>query len=198
MKGNIEMRVLKLTKDEVKPVIATVIENEKNKSLYFNVNHGMRGKGFWSIVHTLNFKFFVPRTKEDVCVLDADNYILKPIMRNKVTLKDKRNNPIYCISIDNNDTQRNDILLFWEIPNNNYTDVKFEHGINASLLGKGYSGKDRGDVVYISPYPVLEIMGDCDLTWSAIDSEGKTISQVINVRINQTPQININPIKEGV
>lgn len=189
------MRVMLLTAEQAGPARATVIVNPQSGKLYYNIWHGLRSLGFWAYVCTLNHKHFAPRTRDDVIELDKNNYALKPVMKKGDCLKDSRDNELYCICVDEDDlSHRKNILLFWEIPNINYINVKFNTTANAALLGEGSYGKHRGKTHYISPYPVLEIMGDCTLEWSAEDIQGNKITQKIDVRIHDTNTFTIHPI----
>jgi len=190
------MRVVRLNSETASPAQATVIENLRTGSLYFNIWHGRRAQKLWSYVCSLNHKFFSPRTVNDVLELNNNNYILKPVMKKGVCVKDTRGNELYCITIDNDPGHKQDILLFWEIPNFNFVDVTYKHSVKAALLGAGASGKIRGNNEYISPYPVLEIVGECVLSWRGKDSQGNVYSQTIEV--NPKDKLNTFKINEIV
>lgn len=196
------MRVLKLTAVTSSPAIATVYNNRRNKELYFNIKHGSQGTELWAYSCELSKDFFAPETPSAELKLDQDNYVLIPVKKNGDLVKDKKGNALYMLTVDHNHNHRRDLLLFWEIPNVNYTDVGYSISGMANEIGKGWSGKDRGEYIFKSPAPVLEVYGDAVLEWHAQNKAGDTFKQTINIvngNVEVKPVITtLAPIKKEV
>lgn len=159
------MRILTLTSEGIKPAVATVFK-DKDKS-HYNIKHGSRGKDTHVLSYGLDKTFFDPvKLDQSTYELKDDNYILIPIKKDGIQVKDRNGNCLYSISIDNVRNHKKDAILILEIPNNNYTEVNFTTTGNVSVLGQGIIGKTRSDKLYSSPAPILEIYGDCVLTWT--------------------------------
>jgi hypothetical protein len=196
------MKILRLTSINVGPVIAQTFKKSKDaNNIYFNIKHGSAGKNLWVYSCGLHSVHFKPANEKDSLELSGDNYILRPIKKrvggsedDKIVLKDKIGNTLYSISIDNMRHHKKDIILFWEIPNNNYTDVSYTTSGNVSELGKGWIGKERNEKLYSSPAPVLEIQGNCSLEWVAVDIDGFKIKQTIKYDFEKA-NWDISPIK---
>lgn len=189
------MRVMKLTHEEATIAEAFVIENPKSKQLYFNIWHGMRATNFWSYVCGLDHKLFAPECKNETLKLENNNFVLKPVIKKGTFVKDNKGNVLYCLTTDNDPKHRKDILLFWEIPNYNFFNVKYTVTMKAGILGEGSAGKVRGENVLLSPYPVIEILGDCTLSWMADDIEGNRYFQNIIVTVNDANPFKIQDIE---
>jgi len=185
------MKILKLDHIGIKNAKAVVFKNKKNNELYFNIKHG--SSKFWVWSASLDKKYYKPKNDNDVLELSENDYILIPIKGKKEVLKDKKNNTLYFISKDYMEIHKNDILLLWEIPNKNYTSVKYKVEGNASVIGTGMAGKERDNVKYTSPAPVVEILGNCKLTWEAVDVNGDKYKQEIEYKNNN---FNISDIKK--
>jgi len=181
------MEIKKLTWTGIEPMKAQAFYNNKGDRLFFNVKHGTEGKLFGYWLGRVSPKIAKPKDISDTYVFDKNNYVLIP-NRDKVTgniNKDKLGNNIYSIGIDYSTIHQNDIILFWEIPNKNYKDVNFEINGDANLIGMAYNGKDRGDDnLHISPAPVVEIYGNCTLTWKAININNDEIYQTAKYNYN--------------
>lgn len=172
------MRILTLTSEGIGNAVATIFKNKD--TIHFNIKHGSSGRDLhvWSC--GMDKKYFNPaKHQSSTFELTDDNYVLLPVRKNGEQLKDKNNNNIYSVSIDNVKNHKKDIILIWEIPNNKYTSVVFTINGDVSLLGEGVIGKTRNGVDYTSPAPVLEIFGVCKLTWSGIDEHNNTVGGVI-------------------
>lgn len=175
------MRVQTLTAVTSSAAIATVYNNRRNKALYFNIKHGSQGTELWAYSCELSKDYFIPELPSDELKLDQDNYVLIPVKKNGSVVKDKKGNALYMLTVDHNHNHRRDLLLFWEIPNVNYIDVTYSISGMANEIGKGWSGKDRGEYVFKSPAPVLEVYGDAMLEWSAKNKNGDTFKQTISI-----------------
>lgn len=191
------MRLQKLTSLKILPVVAQVHKNKTNNSLYYNIKHGTHGEGLWMYSCGLYKPYFTPENEGDKLEMKDDNYIIKPVKKDNVILRDKKKNVVYNITIDLSETHKKDIIVFWEIPNKNYLEVSFKVSGLATLLGEGISGKERGEVLYSSPAPVIEVLGDCELYWTGKDIENKNISQTIKYDYAKG-EWDIQPIKQGV
>ena len=174
------MRIFKLTKTGLTGAVAEAHYIKKNKQLVYVVKHGSSGNnlGYW--MGRISTKVTVPNNINDVIKLDRNDYILTPVRLNDKVIKDRLGNTIYNISIDRSSIYSKDILLLWDIPNEDYVNVKYEITGKCSLIGEGTHGKDRGDIIYKSPAPILEIYGDCVLKWTAKDKDNNEYGQEIS------------------
>ena len=74
--------------------------------------------------------------------------------------------------------------IFWAIDllgssNRLYTNVNYTLQGEVRLLAEASYGKERDGINYSSPIPVLEIFGDCELTWTGTDINNHQVGQVI-------------------
>lgn len=170
------MKILKLTAYTLAPV-EPVVYRTKNNVSYYNIVVGTRDINHKRYIIKLNKHYFDPDTIENL-TLNKDNYVLIPFLINGKIAdgnelhKDSNGNPMYILSKDNETIHKKDILVFWEIPNIMYTDVKFNTSGYVEVIARASSGKTRQGKIYTSPYPVLEVFGDCRLSWSARDKNG--------------------------
>lgn len=178
------MKILKLTGTDIGPATAIVYKNKKTEVSYFNIKHGSNGENLWTYRFGLSKTYFSPESEDEILALTEDNYVIKPIKKDKLELKDGKGNIKYAVTKDHMENHRKDVVLFWEIPNKNYTDVTYEISGKCIELGKGISGKERENISYISPAPVLEIIGDVVLVWRAVDAEDRKIEQTIKYTYN--------------
>lgn len=179
------MKIMKLTSMTIAAAVAVVHANKSKNRRYFNIRHGSSGKDLWVYVCGLDVNYFSPKNTSDALTLDADNYILTPVIRRKEPVKDIKDNVIYNITIDNMIHHKKDYLVFWEIPNKNYTTVTYTINGKCSEIGKGITGKERNDKIYSSPAPVLEIYGSCSLYWEGIDEAGNKDFQTITYNYDE-------------
>ncbi len=171
------MKILRLTNYQVTPAVAEVYKH-KGKN-YFNLKHGMFGSNFWRWSCGLEYKHFKPKKDEVSLTLDNDNYTIVPVKHGGELLKDGMGNVVYNIGIDHSSAYRNDILLLWNIPNKLFKDVTYTLNGMCSEIGRGSVGRTRGTVIYKSPYPVIEIVGDTTLSWTGVDNDGNQYSQTV-------------------
>ena len=180
------MLIKKLTVSVLKPVTAIVVKNKnknKNNELYFNIKHGGRGENLFTYTIGLDKHMFKPNATEDTLVMEDKDYILLPIYKNGMPMRDSRNNYMYYISKDQVDDHTTDYILLWEIPNKFYTDVTYTLKGNVKEIGIGINGRSRTNEIFKSPAPILEIFGNCELNWTAIDST-KRYAQKITLEDN--------------
>jgi hypothetical protein len=173
------MRILNLNTFGVSNAIAKAMFNKKNAKLYFNIILGFRGYEYKMYTLYLSQRHFKAKKSMEELELKDNNYILQPIKINGELQKDTHNNPIYCIYCNDVNNYKKDIILIWEIPNKLYTNVKYEIKGDVTKLAEASYGQERDGVNYISPIPVLEIFGDCELTWSGIDKHSVKVGQII-------------------
>lgn len=169
------MKILSLQDFKISNATAIVRKNKDNNKMYFYIPHGTRAKDLFCYNMAMSYRDFIPNSEHDTLELKDDDYIIAPVIRDNSTLKDRLGNTIYCISKDSNKVHANDIILFWKIPNKKYTNVELKVEGDVDIIATGYAGKLRGDVLYKSPAPVLEIFGDCYCKWTALDMDGKTV-----------------------
>ncbi len=172
------MKIISLGSQGLKKV-KTVVITSKSNAKYHNVRHGSHQSGFWAYTLGVSNRLHKVNDDEDKVELIDDNYILLPIKRNGKQIIDGRGNGMYYLDSDNIDEHTNDYIVLWNIPNNFYKDVKYEVSKNVLELGVGFSGKVRGDDIYISPSPLLEVTGNAVLRWTGVDKDGNKLKQVI-------------------
>ena len=178
------MKIKKLTTNLLLPVKADVVAN-KNKdknSIYYNIKHGGRGDGLFTYTIGVDKRLFKPTNTDDRLEFIDENYILLPIYENNVRKQDSKGNYLYFISTDGMEDHKNDYLLLWEIPNKFYMDVKYEINGDVKLIGEGSLGRTRGITSYTSPAPVLEIYGNCELSWSGLSEDGNLYKQRVTFK----------------
>jgi len=110
-------------------------------------------------------------------VLDDNKYTLTPYRSGGDICTDVLGNTNYSITLDYNTLHQRDLLVLWDIPNKNYIKVDYKVEGDSSKIGSGKNGRDRGDIVYVSPAPVIEIFGDAVLSWTGVTSDGTSHSQ---------------------
>ena len=191
------MIIRRLTSKEIQLAKAATVVSKDKKTLYYNLRHGTYGRGLYKWWCSFSTKFFVPENVTDTLVLEDDDYIIVPIKDNKNGGLKRASNGDVCYTITKDDMEyhKSDILLLWEIPNKNYINVDYEIEGSGEQIGRGVTGKQRGDVMCRSTAPVLEITGDVTLTWEAKDINGKRFKQVI-VYDSSVNSWDIQPIKE--
>jgi len=175
------MKIVKLTWLGVESAKAQVYASKKNNTMYFNIKHGSSGRQFGYWLGRVSHKVGVPNSIGDELILDKDNYVLISTLNkdtNEVSI-DKLGNVIYTIGVDYSTIHNKDLIVLWEIPNKNYTKVDYTVNGDVNIIGKATSGKDRGNKMYKSPAPVLEIYGDCELRWTAVNNSNEVIEQKV-------------------
>jgi hypothetical protein len=173
------MKIKKLDILGISTAEAKVYKSIDNK-LYFNIKHGNLGKDTWCYSLSFNRKLFIPKDEKDVIKLNNNNYDLKVILdKNKNIKKDKKNNILYSITVNDIKDHIRDIILLWEIPNKEYINVEYEIKGNGKTLIEASRGKERPNGTYITPAPVIEITGDVELYWSGYDKNDNKISQSV-------------------
>lgn len=190
------MKLKKLGIDGLRPVIPVVYE--KNNNIYFNVTHGTKGYGLWMIKMSVDSRFYKPDNKNVKLELIGDDFNIKTIRvaskednQTLVPLKDSKDNYIFTITKDQASIHKHDLVLFWDVPNFKYHDFDYKLYGYVSQLALGFNGKDRQEMVYKSPAPVLEITGNATLLWSAKDNNNETIGQIINIKPGNSIETNI-------
>ena len=180
------MKFIKLTAFKQEAVVAKIYYHKKNGKMYYNVKHGSskttnNTNELWSYSFGLSKSYFPVSEENPELVLKDDDYVITTVKIDGEVIKDKKGNVLYNISKDDNNVHKKDIILLWEIPNKNYIDVKYVAEGTCTILGEGISGKERGDVIYSSPAPVIEILGDVTLTWTGRYYDNNTYKKVSQV-----------------
>lgn len=173
------MKITKLTLQGIKTVTSEIIEHKGNK--YHNLKHGTNGKRLWSWSASMDAKKFSD-TDNGPITMDGSDYVLIPITRDGKIVKDGIGNCTYVISKDNVDSHTNDILVLWEIPIKNFNTVSIELSGDVIEVGRGYIGKYRIERRQRIPAPILEITGNCSITWEGVTFKGEKYKQVINYK----------------
>ncbi len=154
------MKILKLTLDGLlKPITAQAVE--KNSSLYYNIYHG--AKSCWEYRCAVDSRIATPRINKDL-ILKEDHFIfryLKDSENNNIS--DQLGNIYIVISKNSTVTHKKDILLFWDL-GDSITDLEYNIEGFANEIGIGYNGNQ--EIKY--PAPVIEIYGDCKLSYTGL------------------------------
>jgi len=185
------LKLINLTRNKIDTMVASVFVNKKGKE-YYNIKHGSYGDALWLWRANLDYSIFKPN--DSSITLDGDDYSIYPIRNNGEIVKDGKGNVIYMVTKDNNHFHKKHILIFWEIPNDNYIDVVVKIKGDCDLLGTGYNGKERGEKSYISPAPIIEVHGDSVLEWCAKDNNGNYFKQIVTVSPNENTKFDISKI----
>ena len=165
------MNVISIGIKDIRKVSTTVVNNKKKGIKHHNIRHGSRGKNFWEYSIGVSSSICKVDDSEERVVLDDDNYILLPIMRKDIQVKDGRGNPMYYIDSDTQGNHDEDYLVLWNIPIIHDREIKFTVSGNAMILGNGVVGRIRNDNLLQAPAPVVEVTGSAILKWSYIDGE---------------------------
>lgn len=170
------MRIIELNNLGVRTPVAKVFQSLDNK-LYFNYKVGLRYKDCKEYTLSFSNKDYSPTSKDDILILDKDNYNVVPVYKNGELAKDRNNNQIYTVREDNTVSHRSNSLVIWELPNNDYVDVTYQLDGSVSKLADASSGVYRNDTMYVTQILILSVYGDCVLTASFKDSEGKSYTK---------------------
>ena len=177
------MKFLKLSDHKLDKLVANVYKNDKNGNLYYIVRHGDLNVKNISAQYTLSIdsKLAKPKEESDIFVLEDETLTIKPIYVRGSLVKNKRNEQLYTITAERSGMPDKDMFVFWYIPANRckHGDVTYTLQGNVNLIAEARYAKDRGEVIFSTPAPVLEIYGNCVLTWSGVDLDGKKHGQSI-------------------
>ena len=181
------------------PCIATVYKNKKTNGLYYNLRLGTTGEETWEYVLLFDKRYFSPEAPIDRLELNKDNYIIKPVKeRDKegklLPKKDLKNNIIYVVGEDESSFHKKDLILIWELPNRNFTNIEYSIKGPHNILAEAKTGKERNNKVFTSPIVLVELLGDCKLSWEGTQDSGDALCQNINFKY-ETGQISIDTIK---
>jgi len=172
------MKIIKIAGTETQYVSTEIFTSNRDEKFH-NIKHGTYGKALWMLSLSLCSKTF-PVILDTTLELIDDNYILKQIFgKGHQPVKDSRGNELYVVKQDNMAHHRNDVLVLWEPV---FTDiVKLSYTISGKVneIGVGYTGKSRIGKEVVIPVPMLEVIGDCTLSWIGNDIDGNTYTQVI-------------------
>ena len=147
--------------------------------VYFNYRFGLKRYGFSEYRLTFSYKDFKPNSITDVMTLDKDNYIILPITKNDKDQYNKNNQKLYCVYEDKSKSHTKDTILFWEIPNRNYTNIEYRLEGDVSLLAQASTGLVRNEKTFKTPILMLDVYGSCELHWEANNYLGDKVSQTI-------------------
>lgn len=173
------MKLIKISGIDVKNVIATTHVNKKGE-MFYNIILGSKDSTQKFYTLYIGTKFKRPTSSEDKYELIGDDFCISSIKTKKGdNLKDLNGNQIYCIYRDENTMYKSDVLLLLEIPNKMYTDVSYKLEGDIEELAKASVGKERMGVVYSSPALMLEIFGDCKITWQGLDRNKNQVGKQI-------------------
>lgn len=172
------MKIIKLNAANIDNVKAHVSKKAGTGEEYLSIKHG--SSGFWVYYIMLSKNFFNSDKTCDALEMKGDDFVLKPLKKKGVVIKDNKGNIVYCLEKDYMENHKKDNLVFWEIPNKYYTEVKHKIEGTAKEIAGGIVGKERNGVSYSSPAPIIEVLGDCKLSWNGKNEDGKEVSQTIS------------------
>lgn len=175
------MKFLELNLTGLHTPVAKVIR--WNNKLYFNYIFGLKRPGFAQYTLAFDAKEFKPKDEEDKLELNGSDYIILPIKRNNVSVSDRHGNVVYCAYRDRIKAHMRDIVLFWEIPNYNYTNIEYTISGDAWKMAEASSGVVRPSGITKIFMPVINIYGNTVLTWTALNSENKVVTQEVKYDI---------------
>ena len=152
------MKILKITTDGLlEPMVALPIE--KNEKVYYNIFHG--DKECWEYRCAIDSRIALPKLNKDL-ILKEDHFIFRYLTdENDNNILDQTGNKYIVISKNSNPGHKADSLIFWEVP----VGVReLEYSIDgfANEIGSGYKGDKENKV----PAPVLDVYGDCKLSYT--------------------------------
>lgn len=171
------MKIIKLNATSIDTVKAHVSKKAGSGEPYLSIKHG--SSGFWVYYIMLSKNFFTVNQADEAYELKGDSFVLKPLKKKGSPIKDNKGNIVYCLEKDYMENHRKDNLVFWEIPNKYYTGVQHKVNGAAKEIAAGIVGKERDGTAYSSPAPIIEVLGDCTLSWVGKDLNGKVVSQTI-------------------
>lgn len=176
------MKILKIENNKIGPAVAycghNVKQNESNENTYsYYIKHGSFGKDLWAMKIYLHRKSFPPTKPGDTLILDKDDYNLSAIRKSTqdskrkspAYLKDRNDNNIYLISQAPEYKLDDTIIVLWNIPLRNLTNIKYKLHGGATSIGEGINGKTRIDKRMKAPAPLIEVYDDCILEWTGQD-----------------------------
>ena len=181
------MRIAILEDHKLTDAIAGVYKSNKTGKRYFCVKIGDRNTKEHSMIYTMsiNSKLALPEKDDDIYLLDKKTYGILPMRRNNTLVQNKRGEQLYSIIEEKDIRMESNYILFWKIPAIRCTPGSINYKLNGDieLLGTGQCARDRGDTTFINPIPVLELYGNAELTWEAINIDGKKQGQTIKFDI---------------
>lgn len=152
------MKILRLTTDGLlEPLTAQPIE--KNDTIYYNIFHG--SKTCWEFRCAVDSRIATPKINKDL-ILKEDHFIFRYLKdKDDKEILDQVGNKYIVISKNSDPSHKLDTLLFWDIEHP-VTNIEFTINGFANEIGRGYNGTET----IKSPAPVLEIYGDCELSYT--------------------------------
>ena len=157
------MKIKKLTSDGLLEPL-TAIPVERNEKLYYNVFHG--DPKCWEFRCSVDSRIATVKLNKPL-LFDADHYVIKEIKdKDGKNILDQIGNSYFVISKNKCLTHKTDLLLFWDI-SHTLKEVTYTIGGFAKEIGKGYTGYKDNHI----PAPVIEVYGDCKLSYSGIDED---------------------------
>ena len=180
-------------------VTANVFRNRKNGELYYNLRLGTPGEKTWEYNLLFDKRYYSPKDENNRLELTDSNYIVKPIKvkssdGRKVCKKDGKDNIFYVVTEDQASFHKKDLILVWELPNRNFTNIQYDIKGPHNILAKASTGKERDDNVYSSPILLIELLGNCTLSWNGEQDTGDVLEQTIDFNY-ESGQFTIDIIK---
>lgn len=151
---------------------------EIGSNLFFNIKIG--NKAGWEIRYSLDSRTFKPK-KDEVLPLKGNNFILKPIFKNKDVIKDKYCNIYYVISKNNSNDNKNDCYIFWDtlLLNDKFKIISSK---KITVIGKGKRLIEEIEFISL----VLEVFESGELTVTDGNKKYKVIINKSNITIKES------------
>lgn len=168
------MKILQLTKEGVETVFTRIVTNKKNSKKYHNLKHGSKRNGGWIWSASMDNRFFKLHMGERI-PLDANDYLLKEIKKDGITLTDANDNILYSISKTRHFS--NDIMVLWKCDYNNFINISYDLSSSIKLLGVSRNISELGEVLEM---PVFLVNDICSMLWYGKDiRDNKKYQQLI-------------------
>jgi len=174
------MRITRLTGSLISPAVADIFINRKTEVVHHNLSHGTKSTGCWKWFAGLSHEHF--DLANEPYTLDGDSYVLLPVKKNGLILKDAKGNVCYNIGIDSDPSHVNNILVLWTPAERAYSDVVVDVSGSCEIVGHGKNIANRTNRES-SPAPVVEIYGDADLYWTGKRADGVVVCQHVKYNL---------------
>lgn len=172
------MKILELNKNELST--AEAVTYQSPDKLFFNIKHGViGGENSWVWWCGLNRSDFVPDKPDEVLLLQGNEYTLHKLKQNNnKPVLDKAGNICYTLRINRNTNTKEHVLLLWDLGVHRISNIELAYKGHVEEIGRGAGSVSRA-VTYVTPFPILEITGTCEFSWTGLDTSGVEHTQII-------------------
>ena len=126
------MRIIQISGMYLTTPNASVYRNKKGDA-YFNIFFGTND-GKHRVYKLMFYNRYFDPNKMNKIDYSRDDYALAPYIKNNKEIHSRDGELIYIITRDTSYNIKNNVLLFWEIPNARYTDVKYNVKGSAEII----------------------------------------------------------------